>query len=58
MRGEFDEELIWPVELPFHLVVEILKQNEEEGGTTAPPNPKTYMYFHADKPQDRVQDVL
>ena len=62
MRGEFDEELIWPVELPFHLVVEILKQNEEfdtgGSGTTAPPNPKTYMYFHADKPQDRVQDGI
>ena len=63
MQGEFDEELLWPVELPFHLVVEILKHGGEtfEGGETganAPPNPKTYMYFHADKPQERVQDGL
>ena len=62
MQGEFDEELVWPVELPFHLVVEILKHGETfEGGESsanAPPNPKTYMYFHADKPQERVQDGL
>ena len=62
MQGEFDEELLWPVELPFHLVVEILKHGETfEGGESsanAPTNPKTYMYFHADKPQERVQDGL
>ena len=63
MQGEFDEELLWPVELPFHLVVEILKHGGEtfeggESGANAPPNPKTYMYFHADKPQERVQDGL
>ena len=53
MNGEFDDELAWPVELPFHLIVEILKNEGQESGN-APPNPKTYMYFHEDKPQERV----
>lgn len=60
MKGEFDDELTWPVELPFHLIVEILKQSEEYevGGASAPNSPKTYMYFHTDKPQQRVQDGI
>ncbi len=58
MRGEFDDELTWPVDLPFHLIIEAVRQNEaSEGGSgSAPANPKTYMYFHPDKPQGRVQE--
>ena len=59
MKGEFDAQVAWPVELPFHLIVEIMKQHEEyEGssGANAPQNPRTYMYFHSDKPQDKVED--
>ena len=55
MRGEFDDELPWPVELPFHLIVEVLRSDAQEPGN-APPSPKTYMYFHEDNPQDRVID--
>ena len=59
LKGEFDDDLAWPVELPFHLVVEIVKQDEDfdSGYNTAPgtpPNPKTYVYFHSDSPQNRV----
>lgn len=60
MRGEFDDELTWPVELPFHLIIEILRSNDHfEGDTTddnAPPNPKAYMYFHEDTPQMRITE--
>ena len=62
--GEFDNELTWPVELPFHLMVEIVKQDEDfdSGPNTqssgTPPNPKTYVYFHADSPQDRVVNEM
>ena len=59
LNGEFDDELTWPVELPFHLMVEIFKQDDDfqmgrppSPGT--PPNPKTYVYFHSDSPQERV----
>ena len=63
LKGEFDEELTWPVELPFHLMVEIVRQdsNFDTGRTSpsSPPNPKTYVYFHSDSPQDRVvNDIL
>ena len=58
LNGEFDDDLPWPVELPFHLMVEIIKQGDEfEGGSPVPDqpsNPKTYVYFHSDTPQDRV----
>jgi hypothetical protein len=59
LNGEFDDELAWPVELPFHLMVEIVKQDEnfDTGHSTIPgshQNPKTYVYFHSDSPQDRV----
>ena len=59
LTGEFDDELTWPVELPFHLVVEIVKQADEfDSGRvpspSRPSNPKTYVYFHSDSPQDRV----
>lgn len=56
MQGEFDEELNWPIELPFHLIVEGLHNQEFEGGSNVPENPKTYMYFHSDTPQGRVGD--
>lgn len=58
MKGEFDDELTWPVDLPFHLIVEVVRQNEapESGRSSTPSNPKTYMYFHPDKPQGRVQE--
>lgn len=64
LNGEFDDELAWPVELPFHLMVEIVKQDENFDSGHAPntgssSNPKTYIYFHSDSPQDRVTgDVL
>ena len=62
MNGEFDDELSWPVELPFHLVVEIVKQGDEfestSTGTETPSNPKTYVYFHSDTPQERVVDDI
>jgi hypothetical protein len=59
LNGEFDDELSWPVELPFHLMVEIVKQDEnfDSSHSTNPgssQNPKTYVYFHSDSPQDRV----
>ena len=57
MKGEFDDELNWPVELPFHMIIEILKQTEDTEGGNAPANPKTYMYFHSDKPQQRLQEA-
>ena len=58
MRGEFDEDLPWPVELPFHLIIEMLRSEgfDNAGNASAPPNPKTYMYFHADSPTGRVMD--
>ena len=58
MRGEFDDELPWPVELPFHLIVEMLRSEgfDNTGNASAPPNPKTYMYFHADTPTGRVTE--
>ena len=53
MKGEFDDELQWPVNIPFNLTIEILKQGDdfESTGTV---NPKTYMFFAPDKPQHRV----
>lgn len=59
LQGEFDDELNWPIELPFHMIVEA-KHNEEiaNSGTNAPTNPKTYMYFHSDTPQERVTDNI
>ena len=60
MRGEFDDDLNWPVELPFHLIIEVLRNSEtfDSGSPNegAPPNPKAYMYFHEDTPQMRVVD--
>lgn len=60
VRGEFDKELTWPVELPFHLTIEGLQSSDhfESGATdqSAPPNPKAYMYFHEDTPQMRVTE--
>ena len=60
MRGEFDNELTWPVELPFHLIIEILRSSEHfDSGSpneNAPPNPKAYMYFHEDTPQMRITE--
>ena len=54
MQGEFDEELSWPVELPFHLIIEGIRS---EDCTLAPSdNPKAYMYFHSDAPQERVTE--
>ena len=55
MKGEFDGDLAWPVNVPFNLTVEILKQDEQTE-SAGPTNPKTYMYFHPDKPQQRVLD--
>ncbi|KAL5503180.1 hypothetical protein EMCRGX_G010087 [Ephydatia muelleri] len=56
MKGEFDDELQWPVNIPFNLTIEILKQGDdfESSGTV---NPKTYMFFAPDKPQHRVLDA-
>lgn len=56
MQGEFDEELRWPIELPFHLIIEVLRK--DDSGADPPPNPRAYMYFHSDKPQERVIDGL
>ena len=60
MKGEFDDELAWPVELPFHLVVEIVKQGDEfeneSAGSESPQNPRTYIYFHSGTPQEKVVD--
>ena len=58
MRGEFDDNLSWPVELPFHLIVEMLRSEgfDNAGNASAPPNPKTYMYFHSDSPTGRVTE--
>ena len=63
LNGEFDNELAWPVELPFHLMVEIIKQDEDfdsghSPSPNTPPNPKTYVYFHSDSPQDRVVNEI
>jgi TNF receptor-associated factor 4 len=57
MQGEFDEELNWPIELPFHLIVEGL-HNDSETGSNVAETPKTYMYFHSDTPQGRVDDNI
>ncbi len=62
MRGEFDDELPWPVELPFHLIIEILRSSDTFESSSpnegAPPNPKAYMYFHEDTPQMRVTEGM
>ena len=59
MQGEFDEELIWPIELPFHMIVEGLHSEEfASGGANVPETPKAYMYFHSDTPQERVTDSV
>ncbi len=59
MQGEFDDELNWPIELPFHLIVEGLYTEEYASSeANVPPNPKTYMYFHTDSPQGRVVDSI
>ena len=59
MQGEFDSELNWPIELPFHLIVEGLHNQEfASRGGSVPTNPKTYMYFHSDTPQGRVTDSI
>ena len=62
MRGEFDDDLNWPVELPFHLIIEILRSSDtfESGSPNegVPPNPKAYMYFHEDTPQMRVTEGM
>ncbi len=60
MQGEFDDELNWPIELPFHLIVEALQSEEYSsgGGGSSPSNPKTYMYFHSDTPQGRITDTV
>ena len=54
MQGEFDEELNWPVELPFHLIIEGM--NSEDNTVSPSDNPKAYIYFHSDAPQARVTD--
>lgn len=59
MQGEFDDELNWPIELPFHLIIEgIRSEDYASGSTNTPDNPKAYMYFHSDAPQDRVRDMV
>lgn len=59
MQGEFDDELNWPIELPFHLIVEGLHSEEYSStGSNVPETPKTYMYFHTDAPQSRVVDSV
>ena len=59
MSGEFDDELQWPVELPFHLAIEMLRSEQLGGeGANTPPTPKTYMYFHADTPQGQLTDGM
>ena len=59
MQGEFDDELNWPVELPFHLIIEGLYTEEYTSSeASVPANPKTYIYFHSDSPQGRVIDTV
>ena len=57
MQGEFDDELNWPIEIPFHLIIESIC-SEDFTDSDPPALPKTYMYFHSDAPQDRVNDGL
>lgn len=57
MQGEFDDELNWPIELPFHLIIEGLP-SKEYSGSNMPENPRTYMYFHSDTPQGRVVENM
>ena len=59
LNGEFDDNLVWPVELPFHLMLEIVKPDADfdsgrSPSPSSPPTPKTYVYFHSDAPQDRI----
>ena len=58
MQGEFDDELNWPIELPFHLIVEGLRSEDTSGGSNTPETPKTYMYFHSDTPQGKVTESI
>lgn len=57
MQGEFDDELNWPVELPFHLIIEGICSEDYTDGNP-PANPKAYVYFHSDTPQERVTDTV
>ena len=55
MQGEFDDELNWPIELPFHLIIEGIC-SDDYTDTNPTENPKAYLYFHSDTPQERATD--